>query len=69
MKDGMAPRISGEAGKHKKSYFIETSDEDAFFAKREKVRNISRITLEDKLLDRHEHIKRWNKLRERGHLQ
>ena len=69
MKDGMVPRISGEAGKYKRSYFIETSDEDDFFAKREKVRAMSRIALEDNLLDRHCHIKRWNKLREQGLLQ
>lgn len=68
MKDGMVLRVSGEGGKKKKSYFIETSDEDDFFAKREKVCGIKRITLEDRLLDRRGHIKRWNKLRERGQL-
>ena len=69
MKDGMTPRISGEGGRKKKSYFIETSDENDFFAKREKVAAISRIELENNLLDRHGHIKRWNKLRERGQLK
>jgi hypothetical protein len=70
LKKCMKKRISGEAGKKKKSYFIETSDENNFFDKRSDTKfRIQPLEIEKLLLDRVWHKRRWEELKQDGLLK
>ncbi|HKZ95103.1 MAG TPA: hypothetical protein VJ249_11075 [Candidatus Bathyarchaeia archaeon] len=70
MKKGMKDRISGEAGKKKKSYFIETSDENNFFDRRLNTKfGIQPLEIEKSLLNRSLHKRRWEELKRNGLLK
>ena len=71
MKDGMEKRVSGEAGKFSKSYFLETSDDNDFFKKRSEAKKfpIEPLEIEKCLLNRSLHKRRWEELKQNGLLK
>lgn len=71
MKNGMEERVSGEGGKSSKSYFLETSDDDNFFDRRSKANRfpIKPLEIENFLLDRSLHKRRWEELKQNGLLE
>ena len=74
MKKGMKPRVSGEAGKKAKSYFIETSDNPHYFEegavsmKSKFGTQPRKLGVEESLLNRESHRRRWKELINLGEL-
>jgi len=74
MRKGMGLRVSGEAGKKARSYFIETSDDSHYFEERARSMKskfgsqLRELAVEESLLDRESHRRRWKQLINLGRL-